>query len=167
MDPPVAAQLDLPALLQGVEAAYPVEAVNVLARMLARMVGARDVSFLIADFSGDAPIRFVGTAGGASNSAGADQLARVSLSGSDYEQALLSQRVVVHHRGGSVRVYAPVTDRGQALGVLELELGSRPDEQTVSFIASAADVASRRPLAAGPGDQRTAVTSSRSSRCSR
>jgi hypothetical protein len=44
--------LNLNALLAAVEAAPPVAAVDVLAAALAEAVGAREVSFLIADFSG-------------------------------------------------------------------------------------------------------------------
>ena len=47
------------ALLDAVEAAPPVDAVDVLSRELARMVNAVDVSFLIANFSGDAALRFM------------------------------------------------------------------------------------------------------------
>ena len=44
--------LSLNALLAAVEAAPPVAAVDVLAAALAEAIGAREVSFLIADFSG-------------------------------------------------------------------------------------------------------------------
>lgn len=123
------ARCDLRALLDSVEAAPPVGAVDVLARELAAMVGAVDVSFLIADFSGDAVIRFL---------VAPDGLATVPLGGSPYETALRSQRVLVEPDGESTRLYAPVTDRGDALGVLELSLPSAPDDGVVAFVASAA-----------------------------
>jgi hypothetical protein len=49
--------LNLNALLAAVEAAPPVAAVDVLAAALAEAIGAREVSFLIADFSGRSLIR--------------------------------------------------------------------------------------------------------------
>jgi hypothetical protein len=44
--------MSLNSLLAAVEAAPPVAAVDVLAGALAEAIGAREVSFLIADFSG-------------------------------------------------------------------------------------------------------------------
>lgn len=132
---------DLRALLDAVEAAPPVEAVEVMARELGKMLGADDVSFLIADFSGDALIRFLATPPGKPSSPGEadlDHLAKVPLGGSPYDQALRAQQVHVEDDGDVVRLYAPVTDRGDALGVLELALPSAPDESVVSFVASAA-----------------------------
>lgn len=128
---------DLRALLDAVERAPPVEAVDVLAAELARMVDAEDVSFLIADFGGDALIRFVSTPEIVVGS-GDDQLVTVPLAGSPYEQALRAQQVHVERSPTSTRLYAPVTDRGDALGVLELVLPDGPDNDIVAFVASAA-----------------------------
>ena len=55
--------LNLNSLLAAVEAAPPVAAVDVLAGALAEAIDAREVSFLIADFSGQSLIR-LGHAGG-------------------------------------------------------------------------------------------------------
>lgn len=128
---------DLRALLDAVEGAPPVEAVDVLAAQLARMVDAQDVSFLIADFSGDAVIRFLSALDIVVGSDD-DQLVSVPLAGSPYEHALRSQQVHVEREPTATRLYAPVTDRGDALGVLELVLPSDPDEDVVAFVASAA-----------------------------
>jgi hypothetical protein len=49
---------DLHALLERVEAGSPTDAIEAVADELAVMVGARAVSFLIADFSGRALVRF-------------------------------------------------------------------------------------------------------------
>jgi hypothetical protein len=49
---------DLRALLELVEAAPPTDAIEVVAEQLASVVGAHAVSFLIADFSGRALVRF-------------------------------------------------------------------------------------------------------------
>src|SRR4051812_6648888 len=57
MDGRVQSQVSLNALLAAVEAAPPVAAVDVLAAELAKAIRAREVSFLIADFSGRSLIR--------------------------------------------------------------------------------------------------------------
>lgn len=116
------------------------DAVDVLARELARMVDAVDVSFLIAEFSGDAALRLMPEPTGSSplGQYQRDHLATVPLAGSPYGRALRSQAVCVEDAGDTTRLYAPVTDRGDALGVLELALPSPPDEDMVTFIASAA-----------------------------
>lgn len=121
-------------LLNAVEATAPVEAVEVLANELAAMLDADDVSFLIADLSGDALVRF-GSTDGERAATDAD---RVPLGNSPYGRAVRSQQVCVESDGDSSRVYAPVTERGDALGVLELVLPGAPDGDTVAFIASAA-----------------------------
>jgi hypothetical protein len=43
-------------------------------------------------------------------------------------------------RGGfdGTRVFAPVTNRGEAIGVLELRLPETPDDQTLAEVALAA-----------------------------
>jgi hypothetical protein len=131
-------RFDLRALLEGVEAASPVDSVEVLATLLARMVGARDVSFLAVDLSGDSLIRFVRTADAGSPARGRDDLFTVPLSGSPHERAIRSQAVVTELDGGPPRLYAPVTQRGEPLGVLELELRTPPDEGTERFVGAAA-----------------------------
>ena len=132
---------DLRALLGAVETAPPVDAVDVLATELARMVDAQDVSFLIADFSGDALIRFTSEPRGIGAAHGEDprdHLVTVPLAGSPHAKALGAQRVHVEHNGRSAHLFAPVTDRGDALGVLELSLPTAPDEATLGFVAAAA-----------------------------
>lgn len=52
-----AARLDLGGLLAAAEATAPVEAIDAVARTLQDMVAAESVSFLIADFSGQALVR--------------------------------------------------------------------------------------------------------------
>ena len=130
-------RMELRGLLDAVEAAAPVDAVHVLARALADMVGAVDVSFLIADFSGDALIRFLSPSSG-SVEHDADAVTTVSLAGSPHERALRSQDVHVIEGEGGARLYAPVTDRGDALGVLELATPNTPTAEEVAFVAAAA-----------------------------
>jgi serine phosphatase RsbU (regulator of sigma subunit) len=64
----------------------------------------------------------------------------VPLSVSVYEQAVRSQRVRVLPEGDGAVLVAPVTNRGDVIGVLELRLPERPDADTVEQIAAAAHV---------------------------
>ena len=74
----------------------------------------------------------------------------MALAGTPYHRALVSQQVQVVAEHDHYRLYAPVADRGDALGVLEVVLGERPDDGLVAEVASAAHalayvvIASRR-----------------------
>ena len=82
MDDGRRSQVSLNALLAAVEAAPPVAAVDVLAAELAQAIGAREVSFLIADFSGRSLIRLGHSGGvGALRLQGKETAERVPLSG--------------------------------------------------------------------------------------
>jgi serine phosphatase RsbU (regulator of sigma subunit) len=131
--------LNLNALLAAVEAAPPVAAVDVLADELAEAIGAHEVSFLIADFSGRSLIR-LGHSGGQGRSQGEETAERVPLTGTPHGRALASQAVemVVEDGDRGARLFAPVTSRGEAVGVLELGLDDFPAEQTVADVALAA-----------------------------
>jgi len=131
--------VNLNALLAAVEAAPPVAAVDVLAGELAKAIGAREVSFLIADFSGRSLIR-LGHSGGQGRLQGKETAERVPLAGTPHGRALASQAVemVVEDGDGGTRLFAPVTSRGEAVGVLELGLEDFPAEQTVADVALAA-----------------------------
>jgi serine phosphatase RsbU (regulator of sigma subunit) len=129
--------LNLNALLAAVEAAPPVAAVDVLAGELAKAIGAREVSFLIADFSGRSLIR-LGHSGGQGRLQGKETAERVPLAGTPHGQALATQAVEVIAEDRGARLFAPVTSRGEAVGVLELGLEDFPTEQTVRDVALAA-----------------------------
>src|SRR5215208_2500520 len=131
--------LNLNALLAAVEAAPPVAAVDVLATALAEAVGAREVSFLIADFSGRSLIR-LGHSGGTGmlRLQGQETAERVPLFGTPHGRALSAQAVEVVAEDSGARLFAPVTSRGEAVGVLELGLDDFPVEQTVADVALAA-----------------------------
>src|SRR5512133_3781975 len=131
--------LNLNALLAAVEAAPPVAAVDVLAAALAEAIGAREVSFLIADFSGRSLIRLGHSGGeGALRLQGKETAERVPLVGTPHGRALAAQAVEVIVEDGGARLFAPVTSRGEAVGVLELGLEDFPVEQTVADVALAA-----------------------------
>jgi serine phosphatase RsbU (regulator of sigma subunit) len=132
-------RLDLGALLAAVENAPPVAAVDVLGRRLASALGARELSFLIADFSGHALIR-LGHAGSAeaTRAQGLETAERVPLTGSPHGRALATQMVECETGADGTRLFAPVTNRGEAIGVLELCLDEPPDEQMVADVGRAA-----------------------------
>ena len=127
------ARLDLVGLLAAVENASPVAAADVLAERLADALGASEVSFLVADFSGRALVR-LGHAGraAATRTQGRETAERVPLDGSPHGRALAGQTLEVGGRRARCRLFAPVTNRGEAIGVLELSLPEPPDEQTLA-----------------------------------
>jgi serine phosphatase RsbU (regulator of sigma subunit) len=121
--------LQLAQLLAEVENAPPVAAADVVAEHLRVMLGASAVSFLIADFSGQALIRL-------GHEAGRETADRVPLAGSPQGEALATQHVqVVDEPEGGVRLLAPVTNRGEAIGVLELRLARDVDERVLDDVA--------------------------------
>jgi serine phosphatase RsbU (regulator of sigma subunit) len=130
---------DLRGLLERVEAAAPVDAVTVVAAELSAAVGARRVSFLIADFSGHALVRLGTVVPGraSTRSAGSESADTVELAGTRHGDVLRTQRAVVDPVADGYRVLVPVTDRGDALGVLELLLPAEPDAGVLAGIAAA------------------------------
>ena len=128
MDEDRRSQVSLNALLAAVEAAPPVAAVDVLAAALAEAIGAREVSFLIADFSGRSLIR-LGHSGGSGGAALAGEGDRGA--GAVGWDAARPGAGRPGGRGGredgGARLFAPVTSRGEAVGVLELGLEDLPD----------------------------------------
>src|SRR4051812_46100573 len=131
--------LDLGELLAAVEDAPPVAAVDVLGEHLVEELGAREVSFLIADFSGRALIR-LGHAGSrdATRAQGRETAELVPLEGSPQGRALATQTVGIEAEADGTRVFAPVTNRGEAMGVLKPSLPGAPGEQTGAEVALAA-----------------------------
>ena len=132
-------RLDLRSLLTRAEAAAPVGAVDAMAATLLEMLQARDVSLLIADFSG----RSLSRLGHAETSNGSgprreETSSRVPLDGTPYGEAIAEQRTVLIREGGDTRVLAPVTSRGDAVGVLELVLPFEPEPVTLDDVELAA-----------------------------
>jgi serine phosphatase RsbU (regulator of sigma subunit) len=126
-------------LLSAVEAAPPVAAAEVFAAALADALDARDVSFLIADFSGRSLVRLSHVARGATHSPlDRERTETVPLEGTPQGRALAAQRIEVTPEGDGSRLFAPVSSRGEAVGLLELALDYAPDERTRSVVSSAA-----------------------------
>lgn len=122
--------------LAAAESAAPVESLDVVARMLKERLGAASVSFLITDFTGGSVVRL-----GAAGSVETDEPARrITLRGTLYDDVIRTQRPSVEERGdGSlVRIVAPVTNRGDAIGLLELFLSAVPGAEVMREIGETA-----------------------------
>jgi serine phosphatase RsbU (regulator of sigma subunit) len=132
--------LDVGRLLDRVEGSAPIEAVEAAAEALAEMLDARELTFLIADFSGHAVVRLTTDAAGADGArtqSGA-QAETLPLRGTVYERVLRTQEVDVHALEDGARMIVPVTDRGDAIGLLELVLPAYPAPALVADVAAAA-----------------------------
>lgn len=143
--------------LDAVEANSPVEAVEAVTRELGLALDANRVSFLIADLSGRALVRLAHHRLRATEGVGASvELARgerraeeesatvLPFDGGPEEQAIRSQQVRVvgpdgrgteSRRSSEWRVLAPVTERGEIIGLLELILPDEPRTESVRQIA--------------------------------
>jgi serine phosphatase RsbU (regulator of sigma subunit) len=148
--------------LDAAESASPVEAVEAVTRELGRALDATAVSFLIADLSGRALVRLAhihqppdAETDRAPLPSGERREAEESATllpfdGGPEEQAVRTQRVQVLAPGpsstesqpqsqsqppGQWRVLAPVTERGEIIGLLELLLPGEPDDGAVDEIA--------------------------------
>ncbi|MFF1282360.1 PP2C family protein-serine/threonine phosphatase [Streptomyces sp. NPDC058299] len=129
-------QSGYPRLLTAAERAAPVEAVDVIAQDLLRRFRATHVSFLIADLTGRAVAR-LSTAGEAE---GGREAERIPLIGSVYELVIRTQRLYQEPTGKGQRVIVPVTNRGEAIGLLELLLPDAPGEGVLEEVGEAAHV---------------------------
>jgi len=133
-------QLDLRSLLAAVEAAPPVEAVDVLAVELARMLDATEVSLLIANLSGTAAVRMshvTASQGGLTDGAN-ERAESLALDDSVHYRALRTQEQHVEPHDGGWRVLVPITERGDAMGLLEVTLPQSPSTSTLEYLRSAA-----------------------------
>lgn len=128
-------------LLDAAENASPVQAVEAVTRELGDALGATGVSFLIADLSGRSLVRLAhldagGYADAADRREGDESATEIPFDGGPAEQALRTQtvQVVSPEAGGDWTVYAPVTERGEALGLLEMTLADEPDADDLDGI---------------------------------
>src|SRR3954453_10573649 len=92
--------IDVGALLEKVEEAPPIDAVEGVAAELGRMVDAREVILLIADFSGRAVVRMTAAGGvDGARAQGTEQAETVPLAGTRYERVLRTQQAHVEASG--------------------------------------------------------------------
>jgi hypothetical protein len=128
------AQSGLPRLLTAAETAAPVDAVDVVAEDLRRRFDATKVSFLIVDLTGKAVARLSTGAGGA------QEVERIPMFGSVYEEVIRTQRLYQEATAQGQRLIMPVTNRGDAIGLLELILPADPGEDVLDAVGEAAHV---------------------------
>ena len=149
--------LGLAPALGAADASSPVEALESVTRELGLALGAVSVTFLIADISGRALVRLAhvplaDAAFGTTREAPAHGERRddresatvLPFDGGPAEQALRTQTVQVHQHAEPQEtakatdlwiVLAPVTERGEAIGLLELQLPEEPDPPAVAEIS--------------------------------
>jgi serine phosphatase RsbU (regulator of sigma subunit) len=130
-------------LLEAAEAASPLEAVEAVTGQLGRALDAARVSFLIADISGRSLVRLsiagrehriAQTVGhdGSLRRSGFEAAEVLAVDDGPLGRTLREQSVSCTHRDDGWQVLAPVTERGEALGLLELLLPNEPDEQALA-----------------------------------
>src|SRR5687768_10574911 len=131
-DGPAANSVDLRRLLSIAENTSPVDAIDVVAGELRRSVGGRHVSLLITNFSGTGLVRLSHVGDGDDAEDGQNERAEaVTLAGSPYESTMFSQTPGVVASSSGWLVLAPITERGDAIGLLEVSLPAEPDDATV------------------------------------
>ena len=137
-------RVDLREVLRTTCAASPVEAIDVMADGLATLTGATYVQFLITNITHRAVVRF---AGSDANAARVQQengdIPIVPLRGTVYDQVLRRQKIVRIDDGGGERILVPVTESGDALGVIDLHLPREADELVFADIAAVAEALAR------------------------
>jgi serine phosphatase RsbU (regulator of sigma subunit) len=134
-------RMDLNDVLLAVEKAAPVDAVTAVTRTIGVGLGAAWVSFLVADMSGRALVRLVQVPIGEMSGQrrqGEDVALVLPFDGGPQEQALRAQRVLVEEINGEFVVRAPVTQRGEAIGLLEIALPGPPTDAAVRQVSQAA-----------------------------
>jgi serine phosphatase RsbU (regulator of sigma subunit) len=120
-------------VLAAAESAPPVESVEVVARDLAKRLGAFDVSFLLVDLVEEQLVRLASTA----QSQDERDAEPVDLRDSAYERVLRTQQPWREQDDDGVRVVLPVTNRGDCVGVLEVTVPSC-DEDVLAQLGEAA-----------------------------
>ena len=128
----------------------PIDVVDVLATELARTVDARHVALLIANFSGDALVRLSHVENTGVGQDGRNERAEpILLAGTVYEEVLFAQVPRVLESEGWL-VLVPITERGDAIGVLEVSFTEKPTEEDLDHLVAGAHalayvlIASRR-----------------------
>ncbi|MGW6870122.1 PP2C family protein-serine/threonine phosphatase [Streptomyces sp. NPDC054901] len=123
-------------VLAGAEAAAPVDSLNIVAHNLRDRFGARYVSFLFVDIVGRRMLRVHDTMGADPD----DRAERIPLVDSGvYDEVLRTQQLVRAPAGDDgQRVLAPVTNRGDTVGVLELFLTTDVTDDVLAQVEEAA-----------------------------
>lgn len=133
--------VDLNDVLLAVEKAAPVDAVEAVTRSIGSQLDALWVSFLVADMSGRALVRLSHVpTGDVPHARRQDEDVAMVLpfDGGPQEQALRTQHTLVEQAGNQFVVRAPVTQRGEAIGLLEIALPVAPAEAALELVSRAA-----------------------------
>ncbi|GIJ81197.1 hypothetical protein Xph01_56290 [Micromonospora phaseoli] len=133
--------VDLNEVLLAVEKAAPVDAVEAVTRSIGVNLDALSMSFLVADMSGRALVRLVHVPIGyvpGGRRHGEDVAMVLPFDGGLQEQALRAQRVLVEYADDQYVVRAPVTQRGEAIGLLEIALSAAPTDGILQRVSRAA-----------------------------
>jgi serine phosphatase RsbU (regulator of sigma subunit) len=150
-------------VLAAVEAAAPVEAVDAVARELGSAFGALEVTLFVTDLSGRAMVRLAHVPLRSGSAAVDDPPVRgerrddeesatvFPFDGGVHEQAIRRQSILVlppepdegtkaeeEGRRGAWSVVAPVTERGEVIGLLELTVSAEPRPDVVAEIGRVA-----------------------------
>jgi serine phosphatase RsbU (regulator of sigma subunit) len=127
-------------LLGRIDEAAPVDAIEVAEAELVDVVGARDVSLLICDYSGRAVVRFDRSSWARAGVRRHDDetAETIRLAGTAYERVLRTQQIDVEPDDRGAVVRAPVTVRGDAIGVLELRVPQPPVPAVLTEVAEVA-----------------------------
>lgn len=143
--------VDLRSLLGTVEDHSPVDAVDALSQELAQALGAGHVAVLIANFSGNALARMSHVSGASREQAGHNERAEaVPLPGTVHEHVLFTQRREVVELEQGWLALVPITERGDAIGLLEVSFDDEPSADVLDDLVIAthawayALIASRR-----------------------
>src|ERR1700712_1364105 len=137
-------RLDLRDVLRTTCAASPVEAIDVMADGLATLTDATDVQFLITNVTHRAVVRFAGSNANAARVKEQNgRIPVVPLQGTEYEQVLRRQKVVRIPDQGGERILVPVTESGDALGVIDLRLPRQADARAFEDISAVAEALPR------------------------
>jgi serine phosphatase RsbU (regulator of sigma subunit) len=152
-------------VLDSVEDASPLGAVEAATRRVGEALGASSVSFLVANLSGRSLVRLIridlseefgGPLPGLDEDqdrGAQDSATVVALNGGPAHEALRRQAVQIEPPGGASgpwTVFAPVTERGEALGLLVFCLPTEPEAAVLTEIGRTAHllgfvvIASRR-----------------------
>ncbi|MEV5413072.1 PP2C family protein-serine/threonine phosphatase [Thermopolyspora sp. NPDC052614] len=135
--------MDIDEILTAAENAPPEAAIDVVAAGLRRNLGATAVSFLLTDFSGHSVVRLAAIMAPTVQVSGClEELLeaeRIPLADTLYDQVLRTQRRYRRRLdNGSVQVLAPVTNRGDSIGILEVVCPDDPAPATLDRIGRTA-----------------------------
>lgn len=143
--------MDLASLLAQVEETSPIDVIDSLSEEMARAVDARHVALLIANFSGTALVRLSHVSATGPEQAGRNERAEpVPLPDTAHERVLFTQNREVVRREEDWLVLVPITERGDAIGILEVSFAHEPNADVLDDLVIAthawayALIASRR-----------------------